>query len=100
MRGTEIILIAMFIWVFCPSGHLYLGSPDAVSFKACRELIVVSLVISCLCCFLAVFVFRKLLPFNHEHDSRITKMMEEKKGEVTSLPVLMTSEKCPKAVLK
>lgn len=32
-----------------------------------------------------VFIFRKWLPFNHEHNSRITKMMEEKKGR---LPLL------------
>lgn len=100
VRSTEIVLTAMFIWVFCLSVHLYLGSPDAVNSKAFRGLIVVSLVISCLCCLLAVFVFRKLLPFNHEHNSRIPKMMEEKKGGITSPPFLMASEKCPKAALK
>lgn len=57
----------------------------------------------CLCCFLAGFVLRKLLPFNQERDSRSPKMMgymEEKKGGVTSPPLLMVSEKCPKAALK
>lgn len=46
VRGTEIILTAMFICVFCSFECLYLGSPDAVNSKAFRGQTVVSLVIS------------------------------------------------------